>query len=748
MHFVWVIRSVTLCAVLLLVMPVIALANHLGAEPLTDPDGAKTKSTIERVDLVRFGGDSNYSPFEWVTQSGEAKGFIVDLERALAKQGERRLVHVTGTWAELVSALDDGSIDILPMFVSPDRETRYTFSKPFYFFKHAIFAKPGLHGLTGLDNLSGLRVAVEDQSFAQERLATLYSDVKVLGMDGTLETLHAVINGDADVAVIAVPVANGLISTHKLAIERYGMPFWSEGYAFATRKDRTELAEWVNQSLEKLLNDGDYDAVFEQWKDELEPHSASFGYRIALVAPYIALSAGLLLFAAAGAFWWYYHVVRAAAREGADFGPITESLIAYHDSRTGMPGVDLFSRQLENILRGADTDRKRWKYAIICLSDFESTVQIHGVSAVAALVSIFADRLREQNYRAIGYFGRGYFGVLSERPIFRLGHYTLLDPVEVPSMDVVSDVMCGIARIPVGAQRLDDFSHFAETALSQCTVRHRKWLVYNSTMEPDPIDTRIVRAFRQGEVDGLSVVYQPQMSVASGAIVGLESLIRWQHPILGSVPPGKFIPLIEQAGLIGKVTDFVLNNAASLCARMASEGRPVGVSVNLSVHDLEGADIYDKIASCLDRNKCPASQFMVELTETAFTEDPEMVQFTLTRLRRLGVKVSIDDFGTGFSSMSYLSEFPADEVKIDRLFVSRMRHSSKDRAIIRSTIQLAHEIGLVVVAEGVEDRETLAMLREEKCDRVQGYEVCRPLEEEKLYVFLEKGTLEVAPDER
>lgn len=738
------------CIASLLVSPVLVLAQQSGSNSSAGMEKAATMAPSQRDGVVIFGVDRNFRPFEWVTQSGDARGFIVDLEKALAGHGEKRPVYVTAAWPELVTALDEGTIDILPMFITPDRQTRYSFTRPFFFFKHAIYARPGLRGLTTLDDLSGARIAVEGRSFAEERLMAQHPDIEVLRVDGTLDTLQAVIGGDADAAVIAAPVANDLIRTHSLPIERYGTPFWSEGYAFAVRKDRQALVGWMIQSFSHLLMSGDYDVIFDQWQSDLEPVSMGNGRWLRRVAPYIALGAGLALFAAAAFFWWYYRIGRGSGRFGAGLGPVTETLVAYHDTRTGVPGTDLFARQVEAILReeGTDSDGNRWKYAVFALSDFESAVRMHGVQGVAGLIKMVADRLREQEYRAVGYFGRGYFGVLSERQILRLGPHTLLDPVEVPFTDVVSDVICGIVKVPQGAERLEDFAHFAETALSQCPVRHRKWLFYDSSMEPDPLDTRIVRVFRHNDMDGLSVVYQPQIDVVTGAVVGLEALIRWQHPTLGFVPPGKFIPLLEQAGLVGKVTDFVLNHATALAARLFREGYSVYVSVNLSVYDLMGLEVYDHIATCLERYGCPASQLVIELTETAFATDPEMVRATLARLRTLGVKISIDDFGTGYASLSYLSEFPADEVKIDRLFVSRMRKSERDRAIIRSTIKLAHEIGLLVVAEGVEDQHTLAMLRVENCDRVQGYGISRPLDEAKVQAYLERHNIELGLAER
>ncbi|GEQ97798.1 hypothetical protein JCM17844_14350 [Iodidimonas gelatinilytica] len=387
-------------------------------------------------------------------------------------------------------------------------------------------------------------------------------------------------------------------------------------------------------------------------------------------------------------------------------------------------------------MAGRDHSEDCWEFALLKLVDYEDVSRLHGGKMAERLVHKLANRLLAGSFKAYGYYGRGIFSVLSDRPILRLGRQALLDPVDLDEHDVGSSIQCGLSIVPAASVNLDGIAQQAETALAQCLTRRRTWLMYHADMVPDPMDAKIVRAFRRDEIEGLRAVYQPQIDLKSGCIIGLEELARWEHPEFGQVPPAKFIPLLEQAGLSDRVADKML---AEICAMVASLPPPwahLTVSINFSVQDLSDPDMPSKFSRYFARYGVKPTQIIAELTETAFATDPETLKTALTLLQKKGMQISIDDFGTGFSSLSYLSSFPADEVKIDRHFVSRMLDSQKDRAIIRSTVKLAHDLGLFVVAEGAEDEATLAALIEEGCDRVQGYVIAKPMNRQDLGVFL------------
>jgi EAL domain-containing protein (putative c-di-GMP-specific phosphodiesterase class I) len=222
--------------------------------------------------------------------------------------------------------------------------------------------------------------------------------------------------------------------------------------------------------------------------------------------------------------------------------------------------------------------------------------------------------------------------------------------------------------------------------------------------------------------------YQPQVDLATGEIVGMEALIRWRHPELGMVPPGRFIGVAEDTGLIVPIGAWVMRAA---CAQNkawqdAGLGR-LRVAVNLSARQFGASDLVPGIEAVLRDTGLDPSCLELELTESLFMSDVTPAVDLLHRMKALGVKLSIDDFGTGYSSLSYLSRFPIDVLKIDRSFVADITHDANDAAIVASIIALAHNLRLSVIAEGVETAEQLDYLRQQGCDQMQGYYFSRPL---------------------
>jgi EAL domain-containing protein (putative c-di-GMP-specific phosphodiesterase class I) len=210
-------------------------------------------------------------------------------------------------------------------------------------------------------------------------------------------------------------------------------------------------------------------------------------------------------------------------------------------------------------------------------------------------------------------------------------------------------------------------------------------------------------------------------------VQGAEGLIRWQHPERGLLPPGAFVETIEQTDLIGPLTRYVLERCIAQCADWRQSGWDLSVAANLSVRNLLDRDLPGDIERLLEKYDLPAEALQLEITESMLMSDPERALATVTRLSALGARISVDDFGTGYSSLANLRRFPIDELKIDRSFVSPMLSDESDLIIVRSTINLGHDLGLRVIAEGVEDEETLRRLARLGCDLAQGYHMSRPL---------------------
>ncbi|WP_199434458.1 putative bifunctional diguanylate cyclase/phosphodiesterase [Qaidamihabitans albus] len=252
---------------------------------------------------------------------------------------------------------------------------------------------------------------------------------------------------------------------------------------------------------------------------------------------------------------------------------------------------------------------------------------------------------------------------------------------------------------------------------------------------------QMVTQFRQALEDGqVSVHYQPKISLPNKQVLGVEALVRWQHPEFGKVDPDEFVPAVEAAGLIGVLTSFVLEQALDRVRRWLDEGLRISVAVNLSVRNLADAEFPAKVVAALERFGVPAELLTFELTESGVMADPARALPILRELHGLGIVLAVDDFGTGYSSLAYLRQLPVDQVKIDKSFVLGMGTDLGDLAVVRSIVELGHSLGLTVVAEGVEEDLARDQLEAMGCDVAQGYLISRPLSEERLDAWLQART--------
>lgn len=233
---------------------------------------------------------------------------------------------------------------------------------------------------------------------------------------------------------------------------------------------------------------------------------------------------------------------------------------------------------------------------------------------------------------------------------------------------------------------------------------------------------------RQGMVRGdLTLAYQPKLNLRNGRIADAEALLRWHHPVDGMIPPDMFIPLAESTGVVRELTEFALHSAVLDSARLKAKGIEMRVAVNLSAKDIVSPYFVKMVLQMLEKHNVEPSKLTLEITEGAIISSPEAAIETLIQLRAAGLRLSIDDYGTGQSTLSYLKQLPVHELKIDKSFVTSLCHSRNDAIMVRSTIEMAHELGLEVVAEGIEDEPTMQLLAEMGCDYLQGYLIGKPM---------------------
>ncbi|UZJ61575.1 EAL domain-containing protein [Pseudomonas sp. KU26590] len=305
----------------------------------------------------------------------------------------------------------------------------------------------------------------------------------------------------------------------------------------------------------------------------------------------------------------------------------------------------------------------------------------------------------------------------------------LIKPQRIGEQDIAMDACIGIAAYPANGDSATELLRRASIARQDAAQLPGRLQVYVDGRDVAHLrQISLIRDLRQAARNGeLSLHYQPKLDIRNGRVTQAEALLRWQHPQFGSVSPAEFIVLAERTGSIQILTNWVIEEALRQLAEWAQRGLILQVSVNISADDLLGNELADRVSALLKLYRVPAEQLIFEITESAIMREPEQSLKVLNRLREFGISLSVDDFGTGYSSLAHLKRLPVQELKIDQSFVRDLDETSEDAVIVRSTIEMSHNLGLKVVAEGVEYEHSLRLLERWHCDTAQGYLISRPL---------------------
>jgi diguanylate cyclase (GGDEF)-like protein len=410
-----------------------------------------------------------------------------------------------------------------------------------------------------------------------------------------------------------------------------------------------------------------------------------------------------------------------------------------HDALTGLPNRVLFRVRAESALRTAAERGGQVAVMLVDLDHFKEVNDTLGHHIGDGLLREVSHRMRAALPAevTVARLGGDEFAILVPRAdgldqVTALAHQAmsrLREPLVAEGIRLGVQASIGLAIYPEHAGSIETLLQRADIALYRAKTNRGETQAYRSDLDPHSVRRLSLHGDLHAAVDNreLELAYQPQVDAATGAPVAFEALMRWNHPVHGPVPPDVFIPLAENSGLIAALTRQCVETSLDTLATLRRDNHDVGVAVNLSARLLADLELPGWLAACLTAADVPAHQLTIEVTESSITADPGRAMRVLAELRGLGIRIAIDDFGTGYSSLSYLTKLHPDEIKIDKSFVLQMRHEDHCAVIVRSTIDLAHGLGLNVVAEGVEDQATYDALVTLGCDRIQGYHVARPM---------------------
>ena len=416
---------------------------------------------------------------------------------------------------------------------------------------------------------------------------------------------------------------------------------------------------------------------------------------------------------------------------------------ALYDELTGLPNRTLFCDRTQQAVASARREQASASVLLLDVDRFREINDALGHEAGDFLLRELGSRLRGllRESDTLGRLGGDEYGILLptssvEEAVVLASrvHEELEAPFTLEGVPLEVATSIGVATYPEHGEDVDELLQHADVAMYVAKDAHAGTAAYDVELDTNDaarlaLAGELRRAIERGE---LVIHYQPKADLSTGKIVGAEALVRWQHPERGLLLSAEFVPIAERTGLIKPLSLYVLAAALAQCRAWREEGVELDVAVNLTIPDLLDLELPDRIAALLEETGVAPGRLELEITESTILADPFRVRQVLTRLNEMGLKLAIDDFGTGYSSLAYLKRLPVQTIKIDRSFVTSMCEDPSDATIVRSTIDLGRNLGLAIVAEGVETRETWNALRGLGCSLAQGYLIGRAVPAEEL----------------
>lgn len=417
--------------------------------------------------------------------------------------------------------------------------------------------------------------------------------------------------------------------------------------------------------------------------------------------------------------------------------------LAFFSSLTGLPNRNNFLRKVNQLI-----DNKTEKFAVLLMDidrfkDINDTLGHEYGDKVLQTIAHKLDKNRpEHSY--LSYLDGDEFSLIfpyNDDPLKQVNQvakiFEQVFEIENVQLDIATSI--GVALYPEHATKVDELMQFADIALYECKTKHESFELFHKKLNTYSVLRLNLMSELRGAIESnqLKLYYQPKIDVVSKRVVSVECLVRWQHPVHGFIFPDDFIPLAEQTGAIRDLTKWAIDEALAQHNILKQGGDIIRMAVNISALDLIDLNLPSYVTMMLKKHNVTADMLTLEVTESAIMADPEKAITALAMLREMGVKLSIDDFGTGYSSMEQLKRTPVHELKIDKSFVLELVNNKEDAIIVKSIADLAHNLGLTIVAEGVEEQKSLDMLEQFNIETAQGYFISKPIDADAFMLWLD-----------
>lgn len=688
---------------------------------------AKELEWIKQHPNIRLGVDPEYAPFEYV-ENRQYRGMASDYIKLLNQRLKLNMqVDDSLSWSQVIDNVKANKLDVLPVVsITPQRSLFLSFTKPYLKFHRVIVTRSDMPFISGLSDLEDKIVSAQESTSHYEFLIT-NSDIRPTLYKDMQQSLLAVSSGKADAYIGNVAAATYWIRKLNLTNLKIAAPASSQvqNLRFGVRKDWPELVSILEKGLNSISL-RQKRIISERWLS-IDYHPG-INYRLIWQ---IVGCASLLIFAVV---LWNFILNRKVKLR-------TSQLIysANYDKLTDLPNRFLILDRLQQKID--DAQSKTYKIAVISIDidDFKNINSNYGNQAGDDILQIFAQRLKSslRENQQIGRLSGKQFLMIQTHIQDSIESASLAEQItacsalpykadSIPDSDnlYISNSM-GISIYPDDGAQAERLLKCAETANQYAKRKMQGGYIYyserlnRSLSRKTTIEKHLRSAIENNEIE---VYYQPKLDPITRATVSFEALLRWDNPVLGSVSPAEFIPIAEQHEIINELGLFVIQQSLSALQQWQSKyAVEFSVAINLSPVQLHDEDLITNIEYQLNLHKLEPSTIEFEITEGVLLSKLPGIEEKLSKLEKLGVSLAMDDFGTGYSSLSYLRKYRFDILKIDREFIAELPHANADKKLVSAIIAMAHELGMKVVAEGVETDQQFDFLVEHKCDLVQGW---------------------------
>lgn len=705
-------------------------------ETLTDVSGKTLQLTpdeeawLKQHPVIRLASDYFWPPFEMIDEQSNYQGIAADYMKLIEQRlGIEFIISPRKPWEEIVELVKNRELDLFSCAMQTAQRTEYAnFTRPYVSNPMIIVTRDQIDYIEGVKGLAGKQVSIEKSYASYDLLSRNHPEIKLKPYQDSLSAMLAVSKGEAFAYVGNIATFSHVARQQGITnVKISGQIPYRFNLAMGARSDWPELVPILQKALDSITRE-EHNKISNKWiAIELEePTDYSIAWKITGVATLIFI-----------AFLYWNLSLNKKIQER------TEQL-AYrvnYDSLTGLPNRTLALQKLEDSIATAEQIKSKLAIMVFDLDDFRIINETMGHNAGDQLLSEAGKRISDSLPKQIlfGRLGGDEFIVIlndigNPNEASTLAETLLANfasPFVIEGHELKLSASLGIAIYPANGEDVAILLRNAEAAMYHSkSIGRNVRSFYTREMNQEvarrlQIEEHMHGALERGEFE---VYYQPKIRISDRHIIGFEALLRWQNPALGAVSPAEFIPIAENNDQILPLGQFVLENALDMSAKWHRQyGQQYTMAVNLSPLQFRDPELLNYIANVIQRAGLTSESLELEITEGVLMVGHEYINLALKGLKALGVQIAMDDFGTGYSSLSYLRQYPFDCIKIDREFVREITSDAGDRQLVSTAIDMAHNLGLEVVAEGVETEEQLALLATLKCDVAQGFLFSKPL---------------------